>query len=204
MVQDLHLVSRLLEFVASRSRKVTEYGKLLDRMLHLCKLRPILEKSSDLLRCNDALESYFSTLGHLTRLLDTDREILTVLEAVSDLSDESRNNNKLSIPPSLNLEICHEAIQKSTLPIFLTELLRDSSPDVYGRTLDVVLVIVTISIDCCKLHSSISIKGFRQGDPFENISFSQFFTATRSRMGIQIKSSPGSLNFVKIIENTKL
>ncbi|XP_043283076.1 uncharacterized protein [Venturia canescens] len=172
MVHNLDLVSRLLEFVALKSGIFAEFKVLLNRMLRLCKLPLVLQKTSDSLRYNDAVELYFSTLGHLmTEALHKDHEILMVLEAISNLLVLRKNNDQLASVPYLKLEICHKAMEKSRLPIHLMELLRVSSLAVYDQALNVVLILVTTSNNCCwKMMQGgiLDILFVRMSDPTGN------------------------------------
>ncbi|XP_076397270.1 uncharacterized protein LOC100874990 isoform X6 [Megachile rotundata] len=143
-IKDLPIVIKLLKFLAQNVKLVKDYELYLDQMLELCSLPPLLEKSSEGFFKNDIMEQYFTLLGQLFIILPIQEQALKVHKALHSLLMKQRLKNAATI----KLELCYRAVERSKLPIIVTELLQSSSPDTYPKFLELVFLLSSISCTC--------------------------------------------------------
>lgn len=137
---------KILAFLAKNVTSIKEYELHLDQMLELCNLLPLLEKSSESLITLDIMEQYFTLLGHLLAILPTDKQALKIYEALRSLLLRTNSTNAATV----KLEYRHRAMEKSRLPIILTNLLENSLPDTYPTILELIFLLSSVSYTCCK------------------------------------------------------
>ncbi|XP_076162248.1 cilia- and flagella-associated protein 69-like isoform X3 [Ptiloglossa arizonensis] len=143
-VKDLPSVMKILAFLAKNVTSIKEYELHLDQMLELCNLLPLLEKSSESLITLDIMEQYFTLLGHLLAILPTDKQALKIYEALRSLLLRTNSTNAATV----KLEYRHRAMEKSRLPIILTNLLENSLPDTYPTILELIFLLSSVSYTC--------------------------------------------------------
>ncbi|XP_076619072.1 uncharacterized protein LOC143340711 [Colletes latitarsis] len=143
-VKDLPTVIKILPFLARNVKSVKEYELYLDQMLGLCNLTPLLEKYSENLIIFDIMEQYFTLLGHLLEILPTNEQILKVHEALHSLLLRTHSTNVATV----KLEYCHRVMEKSKLPISVTNLLKVSVPSMYQKVLELIFLLSSISYTC--------------------------------------------------------
>lgn len=131
--------------MAENVNRVKEYELHLDRMLDLCDIPLVLEKSSESLIHEDVIEQYFTLLGHLLVILPTKKQALKVHKALHSLLLKKQKEDISAI----QLEHCHKAVEKSKLPLTVVELLQASTTETYPKTLELVLLLSSISYKCC-------------------------------------------------------
>lgn len=140
------MIIKILEFLAQNVQAFEEYEPHLERMLDLCNLPPLLERSSEAATNSDIMEQYFTLLGHLLLFLPTDARVLKIHKALYSLLLGTRSIDITAV----KREYCCRAMEKSNLPITLTELLCASLLDTYEKVLELVLLLSSISHTCCK------------------------------------------------------
>ncbi|KAG7212571.1 hypothetical protein KM043_012870 [Ampulex compressa] len=145
LVRHLPAVMNIIEFLAWKSREVKQYRTHLDRMLELCRVPPLLERCSDTLVSSDVMEQYFTLLGYLLAILPTKREASKIHEALYYLLIRTGPVNEAAV----KLEYRRLTMEKSRLPITVTELLEASFPAMYPKILELVFLLVSVSYTCC-------------------------------------------------------
>ena len=140
------MIIKILEFLAQNVKEFKDYEPHLERMLDLCNLPPLLERSSEASTSSDILKQYFTLLGHLLLILPTETRVLKIHKALHSLLSGTKSIDITAVKH----EYCCRAVEKSNLPITLTELLCASLLDMYGKVLELVLLLSSISHTCCK------------------------------------------------------
>lgn len=135
----------VVEFLALNSRHVEEYQKYLDQMLTLCCTPPLLSKTSEVLFCSEVLEHYFTLFAYLLVILPTVREIFAVHEAIHRLLDKKKPGHIAAV----KLELCRRAVEASILPVAVTEILEIATSEIFQRTLETALLLVSATDKCC-------------------------------------------------------
>ncbi|XP_076663021.1 cilia- and flagella-associated protein 69 [Andrena cerasifolii] len=143
-LKDLPMIMKVLEFLAQNVQAYKEYEPHLEQMLDLCNLPPLLEKSSEGAINFDIMEQYFTLLGHLLLILPTEARVLKIHKALYSLL----LGTKFIDVTAVKREYCCRAMEKSNLPITLTELLCASRLDMYGKVLELVLLLSSVSHTC--------------------------------------------------------
>ena len=146
MVRQLPAVMQVLEYLAWRALGVPEYQNYLHKLLEICALPPLLQKSSESLQSMGVLEQYFTMLSYLMVVLPIDTEVFKVLGVVYQLLIR----NKPAPISAVSLHLCHRAAETSRLPIVITELAEISSPTTYHSVLKVAYILAISSYDCCE------------------------------------------------------
>lgn len=131
--------------MAENVNRVKEYELHLDRMLELCNIPLLLEKSSENLIHEDIIGQYFTLLGHLLVILPTKKQALKVHKALHSLLLKTQKKDISAI----QLEHCRKAMEKSKLPLTVVELLQASTTETYPKTLELVFLLSSISYKCC-------------------------------------------------------
>ncbi|XP_043786646.1 cilia- and flagella-associated protein 69-like [Apis laboriosa] len=144
-IKDLPLIIKVLKFLAENVKTVEEYKLHLNRMLELCNIPPLLEKSSDSLILDDIMEQYFTLLGHLLIILPTEHQILKIHRILHSLLLKTEIKNSAAV----KFEHCRKAMEKSKLPIIIAELLRTSYLKMYEKILQLVFLLSSISYESC-------------------------------------------------------
>ena len=145
-IKHLPAVMDILEFLSWKAKDVKQYQIHLDRMLELCCEPLVLEKNSEILSSLEFVEQYLSVLGYILVILPTKAEVLQVCRALGHMLIHS----KYVEGPTVPLEIYHQAMERSQLPIVLAKLLEVSSHDIYQRILDLLFIVVSLSSLCCE------------------------------------------------------
>lgn len=130
--------------MAENVNRVKEYELHLDRMLELCNIPLLLEKSSESLIHEDIIEQYFTLLGHLLVILPTKKQALKVHKVLHSLLSKTQKDVS-----AIQLEHYRKAVEKSKLPLTVVELLQASTTDTYAKTLELVFLLSSISYKCC-------------------------------------------------------
>ena len=143
-----HLIAimDILEFLSCKSKEVKYFQVHLDYMLDLCSQPLLLERNSKVLSCIEVLEQYFTVLGYLLLTLSTKEEISKICRALYYLLFKSNTVDVSTVP----LEMRHQAMENSQLPVVLAKLLEVSSSDIYEQVLDLVFILVSVSSKCCE------------------------------------------------------
>lgn len=131
--------------MAENVKTVKEYKLHLNRMLELCNIPPLLEKSSDNLIVDDIMEHYFTLLGDLLIISPTEQQILKIHKILHSLLLKTKIKNIAAV----KFEYCRKAMEKSQLPIIIAELLRASYSKMYEKILQLVFLLSSISYECC-------------------------------------------------------
>ncbi|XP_034946404.1 cilia- and flagella-associated protein 69-like [Chelonus insularis] len=143
-VKHLPAMMQILEFITWKCHDTPEYNIYLNNLLRICAYTPLLERYSENLTCSEILDHYFSVLGYLAVIL-SDHNDVKVLDVLDQL---------LTIQKSINIaevkqDIIHQSVERSKLPIVLTELLMICSSKIYKNVLDTTYVVTSISNTCC-------------------------------------------------------
>ncbi|XP_017798308.1 PREDICTED: uncharacterized protein LOC108579312 [Habropoda laboriosa] len=136
----LHEVGDNGYFLAENVQLVKEYELHFDRMLELCNLPPLLEKSFEGVTNCHILEQYFTLLGDLLVILPK-HQALKVHQALHSLLLRT----KLTNVNVIKLKHCRRAMEKSKLPLIVVELLQASFPDIYPKILDLIFLLSSTS-----------------------------------------------------------
>lgn len=144
----------ILEFLARKILDNPEYRKYLNIMLDICAHPPLLEKSSECLSCSDIIVHYLTVLGYLLVLIPDNQEIIKTLDVINQLLIRS---TPVEIS-AIKLEFLHSAVEKSRLPLILTDLIQISPSEIFKNILDTTFNVASISNVCCKFN--IDIKYF--------------------------------------------
>ncbi|CAK9815304.1 hypothetical protein ANTQUA_LOCUS8376 [Anthophora quadrimaculata] len=139
-IKDLPLVIKILKFLAENVQSVKEYQLHFDRMLELCNLPPLLERSSEGVVNSHIIEEYFTLLGDLLVILPLE-QVVKVHKALHSLLVRT----KLTNVNVIKLKYCREAMEKSKLPLTVVELLQASSTDMYPKNLELVFLLSSTS-----------------------------------------------------------
>lgn len=139
------MIIKILKFLAENVKTVEEYKLHLNRMLELCNIPPLLEKSSDSLIFDDIMKQYFTLLGQLLIILPTEQQILKIHKILHSLLLKTEIRNVAAV----TFEYCRKAMEKSKLPIIVTELLSTSYLETYEKFLQLVFLLSSISYECC-------------------------------------------------------
>ncbi|CAK9831943.1 Cilia- and flagella-associated protein 69 [Anthophora retusa] len=139
-IKDLPLVIKILKFLAENVQSVKEYQLHFDRMLELCNLPPLLERSSEGVVNSHIIEEYFTLLGDLLVILPLEQAV-KVHKALHSLLVRT----KLTNVNVIKLKHCREAMEKSKLPLTVVELLQASSTDMYPKNLELVFLLSSTS-----------------------------------------------------------
>ncbi|XP_066601002.1 cilia- and flagella-associated protein 69-like [Prorops nasuta] len=145
LVKQLPIVIKLMEFLATRSKRNSTYRNNLYKMLDLCAKRPLLEKSSEILHLELTMREYFIGLGYILTLTPIEEAMLKVLEALRVLLTGEKPARKNQV----NLECCKSAMESTILPKIVAHLLEGSYPDIYPTVLQIVYLLASVSKICC-------------------------------------------------------
>ncbi|KAL6417927.1 hypothetical protein ACFW04_007249 [Cataglyphis niger] len=146
LVKHLPAVTKVLEFLAWKSREVSDYRVHLYRMLHLCNRPPLLKRTSESLVSLAIMEHYFTTLGYLLIILPNEEEIQQVQEALDCLLIERKKATNVA---AIKLDLRRRAMENSKLPTTIVELLEAALPRIYPKILKVTFILASISSQCC-------------------------------------------------------
>ncbi|KAK0167140.1 hypothetical protein PV327_004576 [Microctonus hyperodae] len=144
-VKHLPAIMTILEFLATKIQDIPEYKKYLNIMLDICAYPPLLEKSSEYLSCSDIIVHYFTVLGYLLVLIPNNQEIIKTLDIINKLLIRS---TPVEIS-AIKLEFVHSAVEKSRLPLILSDLIQISSSEIFKDILDTTFNVASISNMCC-------------------------------------------------------
>ncbi|KAK0094708.1 hypothetical protein PV326_010229 [Microctonus aethiopoides] len=144
-VKHLPAIMEILEFLARKIQHNLEYKKYLNIMLDICAHPPLLEKSSEYLSCSDIIVHYFTVLGYLLVLIPNNLEIIKTLDVINQLLIRS---TPVEIS-AIKLELLHSAVEKSRLPLILTDLIQISPSEIFKNILDTTFNVASISNVCC-------------------------------------------------------
>lgn len=140
------MVIKVLVFLAENVKRIKEYELHLDRMLELCNVTPLLEKTSESLTHENIMEQYFTMLGHLLVILPTKQQVLKVHKVLRSLLLRAQVNDVTAV----KLEYCRKCMERSRLPIIVAELLQTSSTEMYPKNLKLVFLLSSVSYKCCR------------------------------------------------------
>lgn len=146
-VKHLSAVTKVLEFLAWKSREINDYRVHLDRMLHLCNRPPLLKRTSESLISFAIMEHYFTTLGYLLIILPSEEEIQKIHEALDCLLIERK---KVTNVAAIKLDLRRRAMESSKLPIIIVELLEAALTRMYPKILELTFILASISSQCCE------------------------------------------------------
>lgn len=146
-VKHLPAVTKVLEFLAWKSREVSDYRVHLYRMLHLCNRPPLLKRTSESLVSLAIMEHYFTTLGYLLIILPNEEEIQQIHEALDYLLIERKKATNVA---AIKLDLRRRAMENSKLSIIIVQLLEAALTRMYPKILELTFMLASISSQCCE------------------------------------------------------
>lgn len=123
---------------------MNEYKEYFDKMLILCKGSILLKKPSEIITASEILEEYLTFFEYL--LVIADDEDITIIQQILlhllTLKTLERNE--------IDSEVCCKAMEETTLPITVVQLIQISSINIYQHLLELTLLMATSSALCCE------------------------------------------------------
>nr|XP_023027389.1 cilia- and flagella-associated protein 69-like [Leptinotarsa decemlineata] len=140
-IQDLPDIIQLIYILTDRIDVTGVYEKLLERILVICCIPPLLNKSSDVLTFARDLRELFTALGYLLVCLKNNNLRNIVVNALINLLKNSPKHKWYS-----SLESRKKAADDSRLSEILGQLLAVADDEIYSK----LLTLITLMIKDCK------------------------------------------------------
>ncbi|XP_074030963.1 uncharacterized protein isoform X3 [Leptinotarsa decemlineata] len=140
-IQDLSDIIQLIYILTDRIDVTGVYEKLLERILVICCIPPLLNKSSDVLTFARDLQELFTVLGYLLVCLKNNNLRNVAVNALINLLKNSPKHKWYS-----SLESRKKAADDSRLSEILGQLLAVADDEIYSK----LLTLITLMIKDCK------------------------------------------------------